>query len=318
MIEGIFKKKHLWNRILIICGILLIIMYLVDNIVDPEGSRGFPFIVVLGILSCSLGIISELYNRNAYVFVENGYFSAKYAWFKTINISISDIEFSSWVIFPGNSDLNTLSIKLKNGKLYRIASLENPDEISAKIHRFMRFEPNKSIEDYHSEFLSFKKKRKLEIIYTCIGILLMTINLILMMTLTGDKEFYEFTKNDWIKTYITGSLTILMIIISIYYACRAGNKLLDINRLQYNIQRISVESSILPPGNPYSIFTDGNYCMRLSLMKYPNGQEIYYTLEEFDQQFELQTTYISEIFENEDNLPFSLDKLINITDLFNK
>lgn len=315
MIEGIFQKKYFFNIFLFLAGMFFIGFYFLVLTLDTNSPKEIIILIILGILYCSASVISMLFNHHAYLRINNQHLCAKYRWFKKIEIDFSEIDFSS-------SAMGSLTLYLKNGTHYTITGLKNETLISSFIRKHIHFSTDQSLDDLFSKFSILKNKWKRNLIFAYINLGLFILSIIICFCLTGDKEFYEFTNQDWINTSFFLILCILSFILAFYFAFLTQNTKAHMNQIQYKLQRTMIQSAPLSDKNITHVFTDEMYSFRLCFMSVPDSQNFYYSVEKFDKSLSLTQIYISKIYKNKEDFftefeedpeeNFLFDKLIEI------
>jgi len=301
VIKAKFKKKYIGNIICLVCGLLLIAfsMFFEEKVVG----------IVLGSIFSAFNIIILLFNAGAYLYLEDGRIKGKYHLFGKIDCAFSDVDFSF-------AQTNTLTIQLKNGKRHTIFGIENSIVLSFEIQSNLKFEatdsPSKILETLKDLELYTKKITK----YVYLGVVLMFINLIITIVLTGERDLVEFSKTDWVFMIAFGIIEFAIVIATFYFAQKAGKNKLPIIKMYYVLYRTLIETTPLLPGNAKMVFTDWTYTYRITVFGYPNEKSVYYVSERVGQDYDLIKDYESELFEDEEYFPGGFEYLIDITDKF--
>ena len=311
--EGIFlrKKFNIWLFILFLCGLFFIGFYIFLNAVDSEATNELLTFLVMGILIILVVIPSWLLNFGAFIHIDENSIKAKYHWFGKIDCSISEVDFAF-------AQINTLTIQLKDGKVHTIAGIENSWELCSFIRRNMRFDVTEQPETLNEQLNKLKSAKQKGLIYVCSGIALMFINIFVTVFLTGERELHEFSKTDWKVMAIMGVVELATVIVTFWFAQRTGKNNVPIEKLKYYIPRIIVETKPLLPGNMLKVCTNENYMGRITLFGFPNKDSVYYSVEEFDCDYNLEKVFTSEIYEDIEHMPDVLDLLIDITENFSQ
>lgn len=71
---------------------------------------------------------------------------------------------------------------------------------------------------------NLKAARKKEILYVCVSMAFMFINVFVTVFLTGERELYEFSSMDWVIFAIMGAIEIATIVMMFYFADKTGKK----------------------------------------------------------------------------------------------
>ena len=101
-----------------------------------------------------------------------------------------------------------------------------------------------------------------------------------------------------------------------WFAGRSGKYVHTIQRLKYRINRTLAETEPLPAGNAELVLTDDPYGGRIVVCGFPNDTGIYFTVQEVNGNYCLETIYTSRILEGYSDLPSELDDLMDITACF--
>ena len=307
--DGIFlrKKFNLCLFLLFIGGLFLIGMYFFIIIVDPEATSTNLTILITGTLICLTVIASWLWNYGAFIHIGEDSIEAKYHWFGKISCKLSDVTYAF-------SQRNTLTIQSKNGKTCTIFGLTNSHPLASFIRRKMYFELAERPETLIRQLSNLKSARKKESLYTCSGAVLMFVNIFITDFLTDGKELYEYNKIQWIIFSIMSLIEIATTIGTFHFALKAGKKNICIDRLQYTIRRTIIETYPLLPGYAISVYTDDDYIGRITVFGYHLQNDVYYSVQKFDAEYNLLNVYTSEIYASLDEIAADLNVLINITE----
>lgn len=309
--EGEFlrKKFDIWLFLLFVCGLYLIGLHIFINIVDTDATSEMLTLLIMGILICLVVIPLWLLNIGAFIHIDEDSIKAKYHWFDKIDCNISDVSFAV-------AKVNTLTIQLKDGKTHTIMGIANSEPLASVIRRNMPFEEIEQSEILIEKLNNLKSTRKKDLVYVCYGILLMFINIFVTVFITGEKELYEFSRNNWITFTIMCVIEIITVISTFYFARKAGKKTVPIEKLQYTIRRRIIEAKAILPGNVVKVFADDSYWGRITVFGYPNDNSVYYTVQEFASDYTFIKTYESEIIEDIEQLHDGFESLIDITKKF--
>ena len=308
MIKAVFKKKSIWNIVTLLCGLILIGLFIFIGYVDSEATVSNLLTgIVFGLIICLFSVICLFFNFKAYLSIDNGHIRGKYHYFGKIDCRVSDVDFAL-------GQMNTLSIQLKDGKCHTIFGIENPFVLCSEILRNMIFEAGKSPKEMIESLDKLKSEKKKYIIQVCFGLALMFINIFITVFLTGEKELNEFRAVDWMIFAVMGAVEVAIIGVTFYFAQKAGKCNIPIHKQKYAIRRAIIETESLLPGNVLKVFADENYIGRITLFGYPNSNNIYYTVEEFASDYNLSKAYDSEIYEDIEQISSGLEALIDITE----
>lgn len=302
--EGIFNKKYFWDIFFLFLGVSSIGLYLFIASADTQTAHESIVLIrliSLSILLCCISIIDIYLKHNTYLRINDHHLSARYHFYKKIECDLSKIEFTS-------SAFGILTLYLKNGTSYTITGLENGHLISSFILKNINVAFDQPLDDLFIELSILKNKRKRILPYFFIIISLWILFFIIFISLTGDKEFYEFTKRDWTNVSIFGILIILNFLPFFYISILVGNTTRGIERLKYKIQWTAIRFTPLPDGNIIRIFADSAYSFRLCFIRVPDCKSFYYTLEKFDKSLSLIKIYISEVYKKKDDFLIVLEE----------
>ncbi len=311
MINAVFKRNYFRNIILLICllfGLFLIRFYVFMgynkselNIADL--SIGISFGIIISVVSS----IFLFYNFKAYFYIDGEVIKGKFHFLGRINCRISDVDFAL-------SQVNTLIIQLKNGKSYMIGGIQNSWELCSVIRRRIDFDATKQPDKLIEDLKLLHSSKKKGIIYLCVGVVLMFINILATVLLTEGKELYEFNQTDWMIMAFMGVVEIATIFVTFYFAQKTGKNNIPIEKLKYTIQRTIIETDSQLPYNAIKVFTDDNYTRRIILCRFPNDTSGYYFVQEFVSDYTLINTYKSEKYEDIECLSSGFEVLIDLTE----
>lgn len=308
MIEALFKRKYATNAVALLCGALLICLFIFLFFADSEASLKNLFIGVgFGAISCVFGVIGLLWNFNAYLYMdEDGTIKGKYHWFGKIDCRISDVEFAL-------GQVNTLSVQLKSGKIYIIMGIENSRFVAEEIRRRMPFDASGQPEAMLEKLNELKSARKKGIINMCAGYVLMLINILLIAFLLDERDFHEFSKADWFIFFVMGVITIATVVGVFCIADKTGRKNIPIESMQYAVRRTIIETKPLLPGFIIAVYADDDYYERVTVYGYPHLNAVYFTVQRLDAEYDLVRAYSSETYDDEDEFPYEMYSMIDIT-----
>lgn len=308
MVKAIFKKKYFWNVLCLLCGLIIIGLFIFLGHKDREVTMGGMLSgITVGTVICALSIVCLLFNCKAYLYIEDGHIIGKYHWFGKIDCNFCDVEFA----LP---QINTLTIQLKNGKRHVIMGMENAFVLCSVIRRNMNFDAAEQPDILIRKLNNQKSAKKKGLIFVCSGVALMFINIFVTVFLTGGRELYEFSKTDWLIMAFMGVVEIATIVATFYFAQKAGKNNLPIEQTKYTIQRTMIETGPLLPGNVIKVYADDDYSGRITLFGYPNEASVYYSVQTLHADYVLENVYTSEIYEDMEHIPYQLESLIDITD----
>ena len=306
--EGMFlrKKFNVLLFLLFACGLFLIGLYFFFNITDPTATGETLTFLIMGILIILVVIPSWLLNYGAFIDIDEDSIKAKYHWFGKIDCKLSDITFAV-------ARVNTLIIQLKDGKTHTIMGIENSWPLASLIRRNMSFKSTEQPETMIEKLNSLKSAKKKGLIYVCLGVALMFINIFVAVFLTGEREMHQFSNIDWTIFIIMCAIEIVTVLATFYFAQKTGKNNIPIEKLQYTIQRRIIETQPLLPGFVIAVYTDENYMGRTTLFGYPNDSAVYYSVQEFASDYTLFRAYTSDVYDGQEELPANFEVLIDIT-----
>ena len=187
------------------------------------------------------------------------------------------------------------------------------DNIPQKNINFMAMEPPEALME---KLKAAKIARKRHLIALVVCLLMMFVNILIAVLLTGAKEFNEFGYTDWNIITVMGIIEIATVILCFCFADKSGKAKGRIEKLIFEIRKILIETSPLLPGYMLKVFTDENYSARITVFGYPNEKSVYFTIEGFDPNYTFLKIYESEIFENIDQLSNGFENFVEITENF--
>ena len=247
----------------------------------------------ISLIFFSFAIIPFIYNRKAYLHIDDDKIIGRFGFFNKLECNISDITF----VLP---QFDTLHIVL-NDRKYSVKGINNAYDISAYIRQKIPFSPYNVTEEIIEKHIKEpKKKQKNNIILVFCMLILSFAWLFITVFLTEEKELSEFTRTDWIYFCIMLILEIPTVISMYVFAIKSGKGNLQFQKHVYKIKRSIVESTPLlsGPGCLKSVFTDSECSQRITL--YCNCVEndplsVCYNVEIIDESFNLIFQYQSEI-----------------------
>ena len=310
--EGIFISNKIsvaYNICGIAAGILLIaalpFFSIVDNSVTFETTLGLAFLGLMVTVAC---IASLLFNKGAYLTIDENGISAKFGWKSKLKCGYSEIAFSEYGI-------NSLTILLKNRKRYTILNLSNADEICGEIRKHISTPISETItkEDLQNEFFMIRKKRTKWAALTASFCGLMFLLILPAVLLTDEKEMSEFAQSDWIIFITFIVLEVLALIATMFFANKCGKLNPEINEKRAMLKKEILKTAPLPPGNLLQVYMDCDYIARAVIFGYPHTEDVYFIVQAIDKKYNLVTTYSSKVFSTIEELKPMLDELIQIS-----
>jgi len=306
--NGIFKHDKVGGITCILCGILLIGLFILIAFKDSEATlSGLLVGFGLGIFFSLVGICFLLFNFKSFFYIDNEHIKGKYHYFGRIDCNINDVIFAL-----GRN--RTLIIQLKDGKTHTIMGIENAWQLASIIRRNMHFESTEQPEILMEKLNNLKATKKNGLIYVCSGVAIMFVIIFVTVFLTGEREMHEFSNIDWTIFTIMVAAEIATTVATFHFAKKTGKNNIPIEKLQYEIQRRIIETQPLLPGFVIAVYTDENYTGRITLFGYPHDSAVYYSVQEFASDYTLFRAYTSDVYDSQEDLPADFETLIDITD----
>ena len=296
--DGVFsgKKRLILPILCLLGGLFFIGISIAMNVVDSAVNTGWPFLLTFGLAYTIAGAAMLLFNRGAALHVDEDRITARYHWFGRLDCSIDDIAF----VLP---QLNTLRIRLKDGKQHVIMGIRNPWVVSAFVRRHGFTLETKTPDTLRRQLAQIQKARKKELWWVIgLGVLMFT-NIFIAVLLTGARDMADFTDLDWTRFIIMGIIETLTVAGCFYAASRCGKYLLPMEETKHRLLGAVIASHPLPSNNIVGVYTDENYSGRIAVCGYPNDDSVYYYVERFANDFSLRTVYTSEVYKNAEELP---------------
>lgn len=309
--DGIFAQKKFISPLgfISLLGIFLIGLFVFLPLLDPEAAQGRLSFLIMGILLELVTIPLLTFNRGAFFHVSEDRIQAKFHWFGKMDCKLSDVTF----VFP---QINTLTVYLKNGKYYTVMGISNSFPLTSFLSRRISFEVKDPPEVLIGKYNQLNKSRKKDMILCCVALAIMMVSPFILLFLTEERELYEFSQTDWILTAIIGIIGTVSVILTFYFAQKAGKKNIPIAKSLYDIRRTVIETAPLPIGHAIKVFTDEDARERLTVFGYPNSDSVHYTVEQVNFDFSLCRTYESQTFKSITEQEIAFDGLIDITGKF--
>lgn len=313
---GTFIRKKFSGILSLICGLFLIGLFLFVNFVDNEEPNYAYVGIILGAVITLFGVLLLTFNYKAHFSIEDDRILSKYHWFGRLDCSLADVAFVS---FSARADVKTyaLTILLKSGKRHIITGIENSQMLCSAIRRQIFSVEAESPNKLRQELESTQAANKKALYGMLGGIALMVVNIFIVAFLTDGKEMHEFSVLDWMLFAIMGIIEGLTVVVMFYSACKCGQYALPIDVLQHRLRGAIIATQPLPAGNVREVYEDENHLGRIIIFGFPNDEDIYYCVQEFTGNYNLETVHTSEVFASDDErfaemlLPF-----MNITPQF--
>ena len=303
------KKNNIVFLLPLISGIFFIGFNIFLIIFDPSEAPAFPIFLIMGISIIGALIPFWLFNYGAFISIKENSICAKYHWFGRIDCNISDVKYTG-------ARFNTLVIELNDGKIHTIMGIGNTQDLASYIRRNMNFVVNEEPAVLIGRLEDVRKKRKIGIIYTSVFVALIVINICATAFLTGGRDFQDFSYLDWAMFCFMGALEIAIIITTFYLGNKSGKMILPIEKLEFAIQKRTVETAPLLPGNAINVYTNENYSLRITVYGYPKEESCYYVVEEFADGYTLYDSYKSEIIDDISEIHDGFADMRDITKMF--
>lgn len=302
--DGVFKKKKgdmVSNIIMIFSGISLILLFGFIWIVDEEAAidDDSVFLVVLGIICICIGVFSGLFNYKAYLHIENNHISARFNWNRRLECGFEKIK-------SVYCQKDTLTIE--TNKSYVILGLKNAYDLCLFIRK--NLENSDEITDMETiieEIVTIQGKRKKEVMIVCGCAILMGIGFFVPMVLTGDKEFFEFSRSDWILTATMGLFGIIFLVIMFVVAVPAGEKARYIIGLEDKLRRVIMKNTAVSRKGSIFVYTDIESFWRMIVFGDFENAGVYYIVEAINRNYEVEIIYTSEIFWKMEDLKMEIE-----------
>lgn len=310
MVEAKFQKKHFWNIVCLFCGLFLIALFIFVGHKDSEATlEDMLFGITFGAFISICSIISLFYNFKAYLCIEHGHIKGKYHYFGKIDCHISDVYFA----MGGN---NTVIIQQKNGKHHTIMGINNSWYIASEIRRQSFKIEEEDPDSIRQQLTHAQATRKKELWRIFGGVVLIFANILIAVLLTGGRDLHEFGKSDW-TFFAMMSFVELATVVGLFFAAQRCGKHLHFNeQLKYRLRGAIIATHPFPTNNTVAIYTDENHTGRIVVCGFPNDESVYYCVQEFFGNFELETVHTSEIYNSTAELPVdSFSTLFNISSL---
>lgn len=306
--NGIFKQDKVGGITCLMCGILLMGLFIFIGFKDSESTLSILLVGIgFGTFFSLLGVCFLLFNYKAFFYINNEHIKGKYHYFGKIDCSIQDVMFTI-----GRN--RTLIIQLKSEKTYTIMGIENASQLASIIRKNMPFNVAEQPEALIEKLNNLKSTKKKGLLYVFSGLGLMFINIFITVFMTGEREMHEFGNTDWTIFAVMSFIEIATIVATLYFAQKTGKNNIPIEKLQYAIRRRMIETRPLLPGNVSKVFADENYTGRIILYGYPNQSSVYYTVQQFTSDYTFFKSYESEIFDSFEQLQDGFEALIDITE----
>lgn len=297
-----YKGLNLFNWIMLACGIVLVTMfsYTICSAEDTDSILASVFFICFGLFCIALSIVLIHLNRNSFLNVDENIVEAKFFPGKKLRCKIADIESAS-------CDNMTLTIILKSGKRYQISGLINTYPILRYIRGVMRTASETAewsrdsvpVDVLREELLKDIKQRKQRIIKVLVCMAMMILWIVLVVVFTDAKELSAFSRNDWLIFAVGGLLETATFIAELVLAIMAGREQNNIFEKRTELRKAEVFTTPLPSGNPIAVYTDELYTLRVTVMRFPHSNEVYFVEESIPDGWEDKSEIYSSLSELE-------------------
>lgn len=289
---GVFIRKRwgLCRWLLLGVGIFLTILFsflLFEDAVSPKNKAGCRIILVLSLAAVILSLISHRFNRGAFLHLGESGLAAQFAWYPRLQCPYSDIAFCSC---SGMS----LTMRLQNGKRYTIPLLDNAAEMCSELRKRIKpFRPELPGREELSRTLARQKRQHRKWTVCALGALLLAmIGVAAAALLTGGDTD---THTDQMIAAAALCLFAGLCVVALFCAGKGGRWLADANETAMLLREYILKTAPLPPGNVRDVYFNNDFTGRTIIYGYPNSNSGYYVCQELDENWELTTTYTSEI-----------------------
>lgn len=298
--DGVFSKRR-FGRIAdiagLLCGVFLALLFgfflCIGEYSTWEDILLSCFFICFGLLIAVFCGVSLYVNQHAYIHVDEDSISAFCHFGLSLTCKLSDVRAVSF----GYSGLN---IQLHNNKKYNLMNLENAWELGMYIQNKLPLSLV-ALQDRTqmlAEIPSVRKKRNTLGIASIVCFLLLFPEIVLTGALTSWKDLRMFTPGDWV-IFLTmagaGIITFVLFCILLRKYVQYAEKL---DAMQKALQQNILRTAPLQPGNVRKVFLeeDGHGLFRLTVFGFPNSQDVYFTVEQVDQNYEIECIHTSKIF----------------------
>lgn len=293
--------------ILMVCGSIISALFTLIYFMDETATLALClFSFLFGGILFLLGLGTFLLNKNGFIEVTDTHIHAHYGWGKTMIYPLEQVAFVL-------AQMNTLSVLCKNGKQYQFF-LSYPWELCAFLLRKTQNRVFESPETISAELTELKAQRKKYLLFIFLGLTLLVLNIFLAVLLTGSRKFNDFTQKDWTIMYLFFALESILFILLLILGNRSGKLLLPIEYASFLLRSAVITTHKLPPGNAKGVYTNLNFTGRITLMGFPDNDQVYYTTEYFSSPFDLEVVDSSAILNGLD--AEALDELTDISHYF--
>lgn len=314
--DGIFGKQKftkVYNVIGLISGVFLVLLFdffiFIGEYSTLDDVLISCFFVCFGFFVSILCGISLYVNRKAYIHVDDQKIFAFCHFGLSLECDLSDV---SSVSYGGTG----LYIQLKSGKKYNLMNLENAYEIGRYIQKriFTKHTISLDKDELMSAIPPLRRKRKREGISSVVCFLLIFPGICITAALTGWKELHEFSSNDWIVFSIMLGVGVLVVFVFCFLLRKCLLHTDELNKTQGTLYQIILMTTPVQPGNAIKLFIDDDIyaSIRLTVYGYPNSDEVYCTIEQVNQRYEIECIHTSRVYSDINELAPEIEDMIEI------
>lgn len=315
--DGVFCKQKftkVYNLAGLLSGVFLVLLFgffiCIGEYSTLDDMIASYFFVCFGLFVSILCGISLYVNRKIYIHVDGQRISAFCHFGLALECDLSEV---SNVSYSGTG----LSIQLRNGKKYYLMNLENAYQLGKYIQKKIAVPPANPIDkdELIATIPPLKKKRKLEGISSILCFLLIFPCIFLTAALTAWKDLHEFHSDDWTVFSIMSGVVVVVIVVF----CMLLRKYLlhtdELNKLQGTLHQAILQTAPVQPGNAIRLLIDDEVCasIRLTIFGYPDSNEVYFTIEQVNQSFEIECVHTSRVYSNINELSPEIEGMTEIS-----
>ncbi len=103
------------------------------------------------------------------------------------------------------------------------------------------------------------------------------------------------TPTDQMTVAAAFCLFVGLCVVALLFAGKGGRRLADANETAMLLRESILKTAPLSPGNVRDVYFNNDFTVRTIVYGYPNSNSGYYMYQELDRNWELTTTYTSEI-----------------------
>jgi len=315
-VDGVFinqKRTRLYNIIGLVCGLFSVLLFTFVLIVDRSATWDYVLfawgVIFFALIISILCGVSLYVNKRVFIHVDEEHISAFCQYGLSLECKLTDVE---WVTYGGAG----LDIRLKNGKKYNLINLENAYQLGRFIVKRIPEPPvpSRSKESLIAELSVMKRKRNREAIVALSGFVLLIPLVLVGSAVTGNAELHQFDSDDWRIFAILATVGILMVIVACVALRRAIAHIEELDVLRRTICQLVFQTTPLQPGNAIRVFAE-YYTLqpsRLTVYEVSGSEQVYYILEDMNQNFELEYVTRSAKYSDIDTLLEEIDHLLEV------